>query len=699
MNGINLDFSRAQIFVVVLLIVGAPLAVIGAEQAGLDIPGTSFSITNPESCGLSASQVQILSNSEELNREAWRVEMGTNCGDSILTGGAEVDQSDLEGTNSEGKTVEAETGFEFAFENFDPYRKFNIETRNGQPVPVNDLGGEGARGVDHTSFECSKNELASNTCGQPEQDKCDNWQQNNGVDDIFSPLNVDVVEHTGFGTNNVLHCFTPTKQEAFISPFATGEELGFTAEAVLEADGTTKRKTITGGSGTTSVTLGSGDRQANVQWTGNRLGEIAGANLDTNSFAALCGNGCSNPDDPSADGWKVIPTGSSTYYSRYLDYRNNFESKVEGKLADGFSANGAAADLNTRLGNLKLQSSATDQVEQDIGEFSVGSVTVQDGGLVIRPENVREAIKPIFTIDVVADWIGFKELVADPDIREGQLSDITITAQQSTSVQVPIQNRGSAAGDVEVVVSCQSPVSGGSTRVNVPAGEERSASVTLQTSASDTVTSKCVVTAQDRDAFNIQDRASFNVNVQTSCQDADGDGVCREFDQCPDVGPSGSAASVPLSGMAQDGCAVEEYICDNGVDEDGNGLVDNNDPACEGDPPKPPQDSDNDGVPDDRDQCPNTPESVPHEQVDANGCEINTPPETEDEFVNGCTDGEDNDGDGLIDDADPDCQDRPGGAPWPLIIGAGTLVALLAIFRKQVVEFAQSLTQGGVGGR
>lgn len=124
--------------------------------------------------------------------------------------------------------------------------------------------------------------------------------------------------------------------------------------------------------------------------------------------------------------------------------------------------------------------------------------------------------------------------------------------------------------------------------------------------------------------------------------------------------------------------------CTDGKDNDGDGLIDEDDPDCE---PPPPQDectdgidNDNDGATDgfDRDCDDGSPESGSDEPecsdgVDNDGdgatdfgedgdpdCESDDddseagPPPTDPQ----CSDGEDNDGDGLVDDADPGCTDE-----------------------------------------
>ena len=95
--------------------------------------------------------------------------------------------------------------------------------------------------------------------------------------------------------------------------------------------------------------------------------------------------------------------------------------------------------------------------------------------------------------------------------------------------------------------------------------------------------------------------------------------------------------------------AVE--VCDDGIDNDGDMLVDAADPDCAG--PPPPPDGDSDGVPDSTDNCDDVP-NPGQEDADSDGvgdvCDGTPNP------VEICNNGIDDDGDGLIDIDDPDCR-------------------------------------------
>lgn len=88
-----------------------------------------------------------------------------------------------------------------------------------------------------------------------------------------------------------------------------------------------------------------------------------------------------------------------------------------------------------------------------------------------------------------------------------------------------------------------------------------------------------------------------------TCIDADGDGVPDLFDNCPLVPNPDQADVDPADGIG-DGCQ-RESICNNGTDEDGDGLIDCEDPDCaDAQICLPLPDSDGDGVPNIDDNCP-----------------------------------------------------------------------------------------------
>ena len=104
-------------------------------------------------------------------------------------------------------------------------------------------------------------------------------------------------------------------------------------------------------------------------------------------------------------------------------------------------------------------------------------------------------------------------------------------------------------------------------------------------------------------------------------------------------------------GLTEDTIPTPVEVCDDGIDNDGDTLVDTADPDCAG--PAPPRDTDSDGARDSNDNCDNIP-NPGQEDADADGIgdvcdDTPNPPEI-------CNNGGDDDNDGLIDIDDPDCR-------------------------------------------
>jgi hypothetical protein len=130
--------------------------------------------------------------------------------------------------------------------------------------------------------------------------------------------------------------------------------------------------------------------------------------------------------------------------------------------------------------------------------------------------------------------------------------------------------------------------------------------------------------------------------------------------------PTDNGWKVSATGAPQDDIFLTVYavcgalgditveICDDGIDNDGDALIDTADPDCTG--PAPPRDTDSDGVRDSIDNCDNVP-NPGQEDADSDGIgdvcdETPNPPEI-------CQNDIDDDNDGLTDIDDPDC--RPPG--------------------------------------
>ena len=150
-------------------------------------------------------------------------------------------------------------------------------------------------------------------------------------------------------------------------------------------------------------------------------------------------------------------------------------------------------------------------------------------------------------------------------------------------------------------------------------------------------------------------------NTVAAC-DSDGDGVPNGLDACP-----------TYAGSEANGCDLTEVSCTDGIDNDGNGRIDCADDACSNSSVACGMDNDNDGYytngagsgldPDDTNPC--IPDNTVlacdtdgdgvSDGIDACPAYAGSEPNGCDSTETLCTDGVDNDGDGLVDCSDSDC--------------------------------------------
>jgi len=639
---LNLDISPAKfveqnavpLAIVAVLIVGG---VVGLSQAGFDIPGMQASITGSQLCAVGADQVRVSSNDPDIGGKTWVVEAVGGCSDHVIEGGALVEADDVEGQDPDtGETAKAREDFEIGLTDFQGFAYNNVrdpDALSTYTVEHREISGSGiAGGIVKSDLQACRewqeeNAVSIYTLDQPHIDPGDDQFSNN---DFF-----DFRESTGITSAN-LHCYRAQAKEGEVGYFESTTFSDWTATFVMQAAGTTVDKTVTKEQAQGGITLGTGDQRAHIQYTGSLTNRILDVNLDTNRFRPACDNNCNQPENSKS--YKITTDGLTTEYVNSL---NSFEDNAAQAIDNG-NPDGVAVSHNNDVNNIYGDYRST--VRNEVGDW-VSRTEFEADQFRIYGEDNDILGRPSFTFRIDADWIGFEIPVADPQI--GSVSDVSVDAQgPGSSTRITVQNNADVGGTVHASVSCPSPLVAGYSEGYIRGGGTQTFNVDISSGPSPDNTYTCDVRVKDKDALQVQDTATLSVDVASSCTDSDGDTVCDQNDGCPNTpGP-----------VSNGGC------------------------------PTGPEDSDNDGISDSQDQCP-TRSQTPDELIDRFG----TSQETYNGYQDGdgcpdeiqnpneevqCNDDIDNDGDGLIDDADPDCEE-PAGTPWGLIIGGLLSVAII----------------------
>jgi len=609
---------------------------VGVSQTSL-VPGlASISGLDSQLCAVSADQVRISSNDPNIGGKTWVVDAVATCSDHVIEGGALVEAEDVKGRDSStGDTAKAREDFEIGVTDLQGYAYNNIRdssTLKTYKVEHDVIAGSGVAGgiVKSDLQDCREwqedNSVSLYALDQPDIDRGDDQYSNSDWRSYK--------ESTGI-TSAKLHCYRAKNKEGEVGKLESTSYSDWTATFKMRADGETKSKTVTKGQADGGVTLGSGDRKAHIQYKGSLTSGILDINLDTNRFRPACDNNCNQPENQKS--YKITTDGLT---QDYVDSLNSFEQNAENAINNG-DADSVVTSHNQDVNNIYIDQS--DALKKSVGRW-IDRTEFNAGQFRIYSEDSDTLGNPSFTFRVGAGWIGFGIPVAEPEIQSA--SDVSIDALgPGSSTRITVENTADVSGSVHASVSCPSPLQAGYEESYIRAGGTTAYNVNIESGPSPDNTYTCDVLVKDKDSRTTQDSTTIDVEVAASCTNTDGDARCDQNDACVDrPGPE-----------SNEGC------------------------------PTGPNDSDSDGVHDGLDQCPTrsqTPQSklrrfdtsqeIYNGYQDGDGCpdEIQNPNEEVQ-----CNDGLDNDGDGLIDNADPDCEE-PSSTPWPLIIG-GILSTLL----------------------
>lgn len=355
--------------------------------------------------------------------------------------------------------------------------------------------------------------------------------------------------------NEVLHCIRLEPAGA-VAQFELDQKTGFKGLFKACSSGSCGSATVTDDKKSATIKIG-GQPVVHITRQGSYVGDVR--SIDWSPFIPMCDSECSLPNNEID--WKLAGR------SAYQEYRNYKTKKFKTCLADTIE------DDDESLCLQKMESHASSVLADQSGAFKerIGSWVwkIESSGDEVRiyADQGEKIQKGDFRILAAFNLLQVSLKQTKPDIIESEFEDVQLAGLSSTEVVVPVRNTADVAGEIETRIACSGPVTGGSQVKTVGAGERGKFFITVSTDSSKTQDVSCTVSAYDTDVSSgvNKDTERLVVHVKANAKDDDKDGIPNKFDSCDDrKGPQSNG-----------GCPVKE-ICGDGVDNDGDGDVDEN---------------------------------------------------------------------------------------------------------------------------
>lgn len=545
------------------------LVVLTLGLGSLAVFYTQGSFGTSNLCANQVSEVDLVGSQKGID-EAVFIDASAGCDNKIVGGVSTIPQDDLT-VQDDGKTYEATQDFQLGLTRFDAW--FSKE--------VNEDARSDVYRIRSRSIDCGWD-----GCGEQEYQQCVAWYNEDENFEPFGPYfpisgwsgaSLDERQEWMHEGNSV-GSFTPTlycfRQEPAgeVALFEGDQHTGFEGEFTVRAGGQESSATIMEDRSAASITV-FGDKKVHITNVGSYVGDVR--SIDWSSFRPMCDGECNLPAEDV--NWKLAGE------QPYQDYADSINGELRQCLTQGVDAaieenspGRCVSQHNNHVDNtLSDQSSAFQDYIGGTDSDANWVRTVRSRGdeVQVVAEEGEKIGSPDFRIWGEFDWIGFDLVKTEPSIDRSALSEVNLKGLEQTTVKIPVRNTADVSGEIETNLQCGGSLSGGSQSKTVGAGEEANFFVTLNSEASETKDYSCTIESYDTDEPSGSgiDQASLSVHVERNAQDSDDDGVPDKWDSCPNTpGPE-----------SNNGCPAEE-ICGDGVDNDGDGQIDE---GCEEDPP------------------------------------------------------------------------------------------------------------------
>ena len=220
-------------------------------------------------------------------------------------------------------------------------------------------------------------------------------------------------------------------------------------------------------------------------------------------------------------------------------------------------------------------------------EQTVKSASIQSNKLIVNLNS--PIVYPQFTLDIVAEEVGIFISVGKP--RVNCPNNFDIISGESRDVKVNLANIGADSGSFSYGLSCTkgSSILSPTPPESISSGQSRSINARIGLTVEEgTETSSCTFTATELNTFE-KDTCSFSFTSTKQTQCLEGTSSCergnKELWTCLSDGSFDKVECDFGCEAFEDTfrCRLQQNeICDDGIDNDGDDLIDFDDPECSG---------------------------------------------------------------------------------------------------------------------
>lgn len=515
---------------IVFAVIGIAVVAAGAGLLA-DVPQLRIgSIAGSTLCSLGADQVDVISNDPVLDgQDAFFITAVSGCSDHIIEGGATIPDNQLSGTDPDtGKPVDAESDVQIGATTLDQWTTNTVPDRFDQRL-------------DEVRWERFVCDFGGGTrCNQEDEiSVCESLQSTELNEGLNDDLDFYIIEDRTFPQANVLHCFVSRpagRYDSVQSSTQTNWETEFTVCASNDCESETITKQDS------SATIGSGDKLAHITWTGDLTSDLIDVNFPTSEYKVAREKG-STSIHVVKDSTQIDP-----YKESLQQFKDDVEQVIRNDRDDGF-IEVEVSQHNAQTDNVFVDKRS--QLASDVGNW-VDNVEITGNQLRLNAdeEAVRESLlgRPQFSIRTTLAWVGFNIRVADLTLNP--VSDTSIQSGSTVSRQISVANTADVQSRIQVDASCPSTfVSSDSTETTIDGNSQQTVTLRLGTQqVSQQKTVSCTVTATDLDTDRTGDTTRFDITLQPAQQP-------------------------PTPGT--------ETKCNDGIDNDNDGRIDDQDPDCQ----------------------------------------------------------------------------------------------------------------------